>query len=184
MTEHSPARLIARLVAGDERALGALYDAYGPVVYGLAFAITGAESLAESVVSESFAEAYRAAASFDASRTSVLGWLTAIVRRKALEKGKNAGGTSGSINRVVDAVGPAAGPHPVVEALRTLTASQRKVIELSYYRGFTVRQIATHLGEPETGARELLRSAMHELRAALSGVAGGALHEDHVVTRA
>ena len=183
MTEHSPARLIARLVAGDERALGALYDAYGPVAYGLAFAITGAEAVAESVVSESFAEAYHAAASFDASRTSVLAWLTAIVRRRALERGKSAG-RAVNANRVMDAVESPTGPRPVVEALRMLTASQRQVIELSYYRGFTLRQIATHLGEPETGARELLRSAMHELRAALSGIAGRAIHEDQVVTRA
>ena len=33
-----PPSLVAGIVAGDDRALGALYDAYGQVAYGLAFA--------------------------------------------------------------------------------------------------------------------------------------------------
>jgi RNA polymerase sigma-70 factor (ECF subfamily) len=171
--------LIARMAAGDHRALGALYDAYGHVAYGLAFAITGARATAESVVSQSFAEAWQMATSFELGRASVLAWLTAIVRRKALaacsfDRGhatpEFVGGVSGSTL-----------PRSVGEALRSLSATQRHVIELSYYRGLTIGQIAAHLGEPENGARELLRSAMHELRSAL---AGGAVFDDHVVTRA
>lgn len=171
------------MAAGDDRALGALYDAYGHVAYGLAFAITGAQMSAESVVAESFAEAWRTAASFDASQTSALAWFTSIVRRNALGLRKNesqavvrstkSGGDRGV--RLTNA------PTPVGQALNTLTASQREVIELSYFRGLTVGQIAAHLGEPETGARELLRSAMQELRATLSGSAS---FEEHVVTRA
>lgn len=168
-----------RLAAGDDRALGALYDAYGQVAYGLALAITGARESAESVVSEAFAEAWRTAASFESARASVLAWLTAIVRRIAL-----AARSLDTPHTTLDFVGVAAGsttPSSVGEALRSLSATQRHVIELSYYRGLTIGQIAAHLGEPESGARELLRSAMHELRSAL---AGGAVVDDHVVTRA
>jgi len=175
--------LVAGLVAGDDRALGALYDAYGHVAYALALAITGAQTSAEAVVADAFAEAWRTASSFDATRTSVLAWLAAIVRRKALgmrkngdlllAKSKNNGG-SGGLRSIAAATA-------VGTALRTLTASQREAIELSYYRGFTVGEIATHLGEPESGARDLLRSAMQELRGSL---AGGANFEDQVVSRA
>lgn len=168
--------LVARLTAGDERALGALYDAYGNVVYGLAFTITGNEALAESVVADSFGEAWRSASKFDARRTSVLAWLAAIARRKALA----AVGKQNTPTHVGDG-GGSQRVGPVSDALGTLTAAQRQAIELSYYRGFTVGEIATQLGEPENGARELLRSAMQELRTVLST---GAAFEDHVVTRA
>jgi RNA polymerase sigma-70 factor (ECF subfamily) len=162
--------LVAGLVAGDDRSLAALYDAYGHVAYGLALAITGVQTSAEAVVAESFAAAWRTASSFDATQMSVLAWLTAIVRSKALgmrkygdlvlAKSKNNGGRSG--------LRSLAAATAMATALSTLTASQREAIELSYYRGFTVSEIATHMGEPESGARDLLRSAMQELRAPIS----------------
>jgi RNA polymerase sigma-70 factor (ECF subfamily) len=179
--DRPPSALVAGMAVGDDRALGALYDAYGHVAYGLAYTITGDQARSESVVSEAFAEAWRTASLFDSSQTSVLAWLTTIVRRIALRRGETHVrlGVNESNGAVVAAV--AGTPAPMHEALRALTASQRRVIELSYYRGLTVGEIAQQLGEPEPGARELLRSAMHELRAAL---AGGGVFEDHVVTRA
>jgi len=80
----NPSNLIARMAAGDDRALGALYDAYGRVAYALALTITGAPATAESVLADAFGEAWRSASSFDSSRASVLAWLMAIVRHKAL----------------------------------------------------------------------------------------------------
>ena len=175
----TPSALVAGLTAGDERALGALYDAYGQVAYGLAFAIIGDGRLAESVVAESFGEAWRSASKLDANRTSVLAWLAAIVRRKALGVVRRHDGRLGAVGAGGLRLGTA--KYPVGEALDALSATQRQAIELSYYRGFTVGEIAAELGEPENGARDLLRSAMQELRTALST---GAALEDHVVTRA
>ena len=180
--EPPPSALVARMVAGDDRALGALYDAYGHVAYGLAFAITDDQASAESAVSDAFAEAWRSASSFDAGRTSVLAWLTTIVRRTALRTSRKRRQQFRTHEQTGDGAMALTGTQtPMRDALRALTASQRRVIELSYYRGLTLGEIAQQLGEPETGARELLRSAMHELRAALSA---GAAFEDHVVTRA
>jgi RNA polymerase sigma-70 factor (ECF subfamily) len=141
------------------------------------------QSAAEVAVSQAFAEAWRSAASFEASRASVLAWLTSIVRRIALRVGRaatvsaekrNAGGSAPTAR--------SADIRPIDTAMRSLTPAQRRAIELSYYRGLTVGEIAVQLGQPESGARELLRSAMQELRTALG--AGGAVFDDHVVTRA
>jgi RNA polymerase sigma-70 factor (ECF subfamily) len=170
--------IVARMVEGDDCALGALFDAFGSVAYALALAITRAPDAAESVVSEAFAEAWRTASSYDSRRASVAAWLTSIVRRIALRAGsgkpvqRTSAGLTCYAERETTLVG---------EALGSLTEVQREVVELSYYRGMTVRQIAAHLGKPESGARELLRSAMQQLRSALSS---GAALEDHLVTRA
>jgi RNA polymerase sigma-70 factor (ECF subfamily) len=177
-----PSALVAGMAAGDDRALGALYDAYGHTAYALAFAITGAQATAESVVSQAFAEAWRSASAFNASGTSVLAWLTSIVRRTALQaRGPETRASRvSSGDRVASAVSismTSAAGH----ALQRLSAAQRQVLELSYYRGLTVGEIAAQLGEPESGTRELLRSAMQELRSAL---ARGAISDEPVVTRA
>jgi RNA polymerase sigma-70 factor (ECF subfamily) len=180
--ESPPSALVVGMAARDERALGAFYDAYGHVSYGLALAITGRETSAESVVSEAFAEAWASASSFDASRTSVLAWLTTIVRRIALRVSRRPGTDSPAYESGGQGVGElTSAPTPMSEALRALTAPQRRVIELSYFRGLTVGEIAAQLGAPESETRELVRLAMRELRLALSGPAA---FEDHVVTRA
>ena len=72
---------------------------------------------------------------------------------------------------------------PIGNAVGSLSSEKQRVIELSYYRGLTVAEIAAQLGKPESGARELLRSAMQELRTALGSDAGVAFDE-RVVTRA
>lgn len=83
------------MAVGDERALGALYDAYGQVAYALAHAMTGSAPSAEAVVSAAFADAWRSASTFNAARTSALAWLTAIVRRTALRSGRRANAPAG-----------------------------------------------------------------------------------------
>ena len=184
-TNQSPAMrstIVTRMASGDERALAALYDAYGHVSYALALAITGAQSTAESVVSEAFAEAWRSATSFDVGRTSVLAWLTAIVRRAALRATSDGRGRGANVERDNSQFW-ARSAYPVSDAVRALSSAQRQAIELSYYRGLSVREIAKQLGEPESSARELLRSAMHELRQAL-GPDASAAFDERVVTRA
>jgi RNA polymerase sigma-70 factor (ECF subfamily) len=172
--------IVAAMAAGDERALGALYDAYGTVAYGLAFAITGAHAAAEKAVATAFADAWRGAGAFDATRGGVLAWLTTLVRRAALgstsPRDRARPGAAG-----IGSVLSAEPSTPVTQALRTLTEPQRRVLELSYFRGLSIRDIAAQLGEPESGARELLRAAMNELRSALSP---NDIFEDHGVTRA
>ena len=178
------------MAEGDDHALAALYDAYGHVSYALAFAIIGAQSAAEVVVSQAFAEAWRSAPSFDASQTSVLAWLTSIVRRIALRVGRakpaspDADKADGADGATGSRQAWSTGVSPVGDALRSLSAAQRRVVELSYYRGLTVGEIAAQLGEPEGGARELLRSAMQELRSALGLAGRGAVFDEHVVRRA
>jgi RNA polymerase sigma-70 factor, ECF subfamily len=172
--------IVAAMAAGDERALGALYDAFGTIAYGLAFAITGAPATAEKAVATAFADAWRGAGTFDASRGGVLAWLTTLVRRAALGSTPARDRARLGIAGISSAVS-AESSTPVSDALQTLSEPQRRVLELSYFRGLSIREIAVQLGEPESGARELLRSAMTKLRSALSP---NAMFEDHGVTRA
>ena len=67
--------LIAARPAGDERAIGSLYDRYGGVLYAVAYRIVGQRADAEEVVIEAFAQAWREAPRFEPSRGSVAGWL-------------------------------------------------------------------------------------------------------------
>ena len=166
--------MVAAMASGDETALGSLYDAFGDVAYGLAYAITGAHAQAEAAVASAFADAWRSAGAFDPSRTSVLAWVTSLVRRSALVE-------TPPDRRRPDSATTTAAPTPVGRALRALTEPQRRVLELAYYAGLSVPEIAARLGVPESGTRELLRTAMNDLRSALAPT--GTI-DDQAMTRA
>src|SRR5881628_1954570 len=73
------------MAAGDERALGELYDRHGSTVYALARAIVGERADAEEVVADAFGQAWRTASQFDPARGSVTAWLATITRTRALD---------------------------------------------------------------------------------------------------
>ena len=159
--EHDDAQLVARMVAGDERALGSLYDIYGAVVYGLAVAITRNPSTAESVVADAFGAIWRDAGTFDPERRSVFAWLSSMVRALALAERRASAVT------VEPALPPLLESSPVGSALSRLSGPQRVAIELAYFRGLSRTEIARELGESEGAVGAYLRTAMDALRPAL-----------------
>src|SRR2546428_683432 len=73
------------MAAGDERALGELYDRHAATAYALAMAIVGERADAEEVVADAFAQVWRTCAQFDPARGSVPAWLATITRTRALD---------------------------------------------------------------------------------------------------
>lgn len=156
-TRDDDAHLLARLTAGDERALGAVFDTYGPVVYSLAFAITQHQATAESVVSDAFATVWREAKSANLAGRTLFSWLSGLVRSAALPKRADA----------TPSLQPVAATQ-VAAAVERLSAVQRQVLELAYFGGFTRVDIARRLGVPEVDVATLLRGAMEALRDVLT----------------
>ncbi|MCC6318093.1 MAG: hypothetical protein IT361_10420 [Gemmatimonadaceae bacterium] len=156
------AMLLARIAAGDERALGSLYDAYGAVLYGLAVAITRSADVAETVVADAFGAVWREARSFDPHRRSAFVWISAMVRSLALAARRQA------VPVVEPSLPTLSGDSFVGSALASLTGTQRTAVELAYFGGLRIADIATRLGESEAAAGQYLRTAMDALRHALA----------------
>src|ERR1041385_5297730 len=79
-------RLVARMAAGDESALGTFYDRWVGVVHALAVRIVGDPDEAEDVVEETFWQAWRRAGAYDEARGGVSTWLLIIARARALDR--------------------------------------------------------------------------------------------------
>src|SRR5277367_4180771 len=74
--------LIARIRAGDQLALQALYGRHSVKVFRFALRLLRSEPSAEDVVSEVFTDVWRNAANFE-GRSEASTWLLAMARNKA-----------------------------------------------------------------------------------------------------
>jgi len=175
--------LVSRLIAGDERALGELYDRHGGMAYSLACAIVHDSADAEEVVAEAFAQIWRSAATFDPSRGNVIAWLTTIVRSRSLDLVRSQRRRARALDEAVamsdesEAPGMSTGLSTadrgaelsetqllVRRSLARLPANQRTVLELAYFGGLSQSEIADRLKEPLGTVKTRMRSGMEKLR--------------------
>ena len=170
--------LIERLRAGRADALGALYDAYGRMAYGLAYRITRDPALAEDAVQDAFLGAWNNARNYSPERASVKTWLLSIVHHRSVDIVRRR-------RRPVESLTPeSSSPElvredlwsevkqrldrtTVVSALASLPNSQREVIELAYFGGLTQVEIAERTGAPLGTVKSRVRAGLETLRRTL-----------------
>ena len=176
---------VGRMARGDDTALADLYDRHARPVYSLALRILQDTGEAEDVVQEVFAQAWRQASRYDASRGAVAAWLLTIARSRAIDRlrarrsrpdQKTAGQRPGEMHDVADPstladvqLVSAEQVARVRAALSGLPVLQRVALELAYYEGLTHAEIAERLEQPLGTVKTRIRLAMLKLRDALAG---------------
>jgi RNA polymerase sigma-70 factor (ECF subfamily) len=175
--------LLQRIAAGDEHALGILYDRWSPLVFSLCVHILDDDDEAEEAVEETFWQAWRQAARYDTTRGAVSTWLTTIARSRALDRlranrrrqEEPMSELSETKRTAVEETArrgddPARGAEAserralVRQALLALPAEQREVLELAYFRGLSQTEIAERTGQPLGTIKTRVRLAMEKLR--------------------
>jgi RNA polymerase sigma-70 factor, ECF subfamily len=170
------------MAAGDDHALGALYDRWQGIVHGVVARILRQPNEIEDVVEETFWQAWRQASRFDPTRGAVQTWLLTIARSRALDRARALRrrretpieGEDGEV--VVQQVAPddpgldveaAEQRRVVTAALAELPVEQREALELGYYGGFSQSEIAERTGQPLGTVKTRMRLAMQKLRSQL-----------------
>lgn len=186
--DNDDARLVARMAAGDESALAALYDRHAASVHGLVTAIVRDVAEAEEVTGDVFLQAWRDAASFDGGRAGVTAWLHVIARSRALDRLRARRRAEARVTKVVDEEreGIAFAPESalpndpaelavlgdmrahITRALATLPADHRLLIERAYFGGLSQSEIAAEQQIPLGTVKTRIRMAMGKLRDALA----------------
>ncbi|MEP6993297.1 MAG: sigma-70 family RNA polymerase sigma factor [Acidobacteriota bacterium] len=174
--------LMLRIEARDADALGELYDRLGGRLLGLAQRVVGASGEAEDVVQEVFLFAWRAAASFDPSRGSVLTWLLIATRSRAIDRLRARRPASRPETRSIEELGEGPAGADDVEAssalrqwgsicrsaIGQLPADQRRALELAYFEGLTQEEIAARTSTPLGTVKTRVRLGLMKLREHLS----------------
>ena len=179
--------LLAQIVGARPEALGALYDRYGRLVFGLAIKITGDADLAVEITQDVFFQVWEKAASYHPEQGKVLTWLASIAHHRAVDvlRRRNTR-PEGHQTEVDDEFLYNIGDGVQVEfdlekketseqvrlALGELPVEQRQVIILAYFKGLSQQEIADRLGEPLGTVKTRVRLGMIKLRQALTDLVG------------
>ena len=85
-SELDDARLVARIAAGEDAAFVIAYDRHAGFVFGSVARFLGDREAAAEVVQDAFVTLWRRARQFDARSGSLLTWLLAIARHRAIDR--------------------------------------------------------------------------------------------------
>jgi RNA polymerase sigma-70 factor (ECF subfamily) len=173
--------LLLRLRAGEQSALGELYDLTIGKVYALALAVLRSREDAEEVACDTYAQAWQQAARFDAERATVIGWLLMICRSRALDRLRQRRARQSDAHVPVDEAGELHADEESPEqflarlqegskvhaALAQLSPERQRMVQLAFIEGLTHQEIAARTGIPLGTVKSHVRRALLELRDAL-----------------
>ena len=143
--------LIVRIAGGDQLAMRTLFGRHRVALYRWLLRLVNDEALAEDLLSDVFLDVWRQAGAFEA-RSSVSTWLLAIARYKALSARRRRIEAELDDRVVATVADPADDPEVALQkkgradslrqALTTLSPQHAEVIDLVYYHGKSVKEVA------------------------------------------
>jgi len=166
---------------GDDRALGALYDASSRLVYSVVLRIVGNAADADEVVQDVYAQVWRSAGDYATERGSASAWIVMMARSRALDKIRSratreqretqldvVAETHAKEDQPEQAVMKRQARSIIQSAMATLAPEQRQVIEMSFFMGLTHSELAARLGQPLGTIKTRIRLGMNKLRDSLA----------------
>lgn len=168
--------LIVECADGNRPAFRRLYDLTSHRVFGIVLAVLRNSAAAEEVAQEVYVQIWRQAASFGGEQANPLGWISTIARNRAIDRLRSdrARGFiqySDEVPDIADDRLDADAPLNTLvltRALSGLRPEYRKIILLSYFRGYTQSELSEMLDLPLGTVKSWMKRGLAELREALS----------------
>jgi len=168
--------LLSRVATEDMEAFETLYRLYHPRLQRFVGGMTKQSALVEEILDDTMMVVWRKACTFDHS-AKVSTWILAIAYRQSLKALKRLGDAiDADVGGAMDVV--SIGPDDELQhqtlrkhlddALGTLSAEQRAVMELTYYFGYGCREIARIMECPVDTVKTRMFYARRKLKAWLA----------------
>ena len=172
------AALLARVVAGDQDALRAIYMRQSTRLFGVAMAILRDREAAADVLQEAFLRIWNRAGQFDATRGEASVWLASIVRYAALDAVRARGREVVTDNPTLgDAVlepeafamlAQSDDSKRLHHCLDHLPPPHRAGIMLAFVHGLSHPEVAARMDQPLGTVKSWIRRGLLSLRECLS----------------
>lgn len=168
--------------SGGDAAFAELYAETRVRIYGVVLGVVRSPDLAVEVTQEVFLEIWQQRGQFEAGRGSVLGWMTTIARRRAVDRVRAVTRTHAREQRYVLVNAPVAGDvwddvamrmdaRRVHRAISGLSPVQRDALLLVYVGHRSAREAALLLDVPLGTVKTRVRDGLIQLRLVLGVVA-------------
>ena len=171
--------LMERLRVQDSGALDMLFRRYARLVMGIAFRTLRDHGEAEDTVQETFLYLYRKAALFDAQKGTAKAWIVQVAFHRALDKksylvrrgfyfGTEIDSADNTLMGTTDLdseVGSRLNRAKLEEAFAELPHLQHRTLEMFFFEGMEMREIAGKLSESLGNVRHYYYRGLERLRA-------------------
>ncbi|MGQ0699628.1 MAG: RNA polymerase sigma factor [Panacagrimonas sp.] len=174
--------LIAAIGRGDRQALGELYDATSPILYGLLLRMLRRPDWAQEALQDCYIRVWQRSETYTPDKGDPIGWLIGNARYRALDllrAARERGNRTESTDEETIFSLPDHQPSPedrAVESeglqrlsrcLRGLSEVQRKSVLLAYYEGYSHPELSQAMNAPLGTVKAWLRRGLAKLRECL-----------------
>ena len=178
-TPEDLSHLMTRIGGGDRTALRQLYDATSAKLFGVCLRILSDREESEDVLQEVFVTVWRRADRFDASRASVMTWVSTIARNRSIDR-LRARGPMAYAEPVeemelpdkapgAEALLVAAGEDARLHAcLSELDDRTENVIRTAFFEGVTYEALARRMDTPLGTVKSWVRRGLAKLKGCLA----------------
>jgi RNA polymerase sigma-70 factor (ECF subfamily) len=172
-----------QVVQRSEHALEVLYARHSPLLRSVAMRILSNYAEVDDVLQDVFIHLWGRSEDYSAEKGQLLGWLVTITRRRALDRVRQRSAYQNATNRYEEKCKHAIGQPTsacivdkevqqhelhelVMHSIEGLPPQQGEVVQLTFFKGLSQREIAARLSLPlgtvktriELGMRKLSRS--------------------------
>ncbi len=172
-------QVLQNLGSGEQEHFETLYRRYRGLVFSTAQNILNNIEDAEDVTQDVFVSALQKGALFDPKRGSAKTWLASVARNRAIDRfrsKKRRAKLSNSYeeeldtqnqderNEIEEGISLKETAQAVRSAVLQLTREQREVIEMTYFKGMSQREVAEQIGAPLGTIKARARRGIIRLR--------------------
>lgn len=173
--------LVAAVGRGDGKALGELYDATSPILYGLLLRMLHRPDWAQEALQDCYIRVWQRAETYSPDKGDPIAWLIGNARYRALdllraarERGERTEWDEQVMQELPDlSPGPedlaveSEGLRRLARCLRGLSEVQRKSVLLAYYEGYSHPELSQAMHAPLGTVKAWLRRGLAKLRECL-----------------
>jgi RNA polymerase sigma-70 factor, ECF subfamily len=151
MTDADDRRLLERIAGRDKAAFETFFRAHGSAVHRFVRDLVRDDGLAEELTSDVMVEVWRSAGKYG-GRSRARTWMFGIAHHKAIDALRKRRAALVPLDDLLGAASDAVGPEEAAlraddrrrldDALGSLSAEHRAVLELTYVEGFSQKEIA------------------------------------------